>query len=79
LYPLEPNVVTTTALTADSLETTVRLSHPLVGMSIAFPKQSSSNDSDTLYMANTVWKRLMAKTVVGPVQTDEDEEEVDVD
>lgn len=79
LYPLEPNVVTSPASTADSPEVTVRLSHPLVGLSIAFPKQSSSNDSDTLYMANTVWKRLMAKTVVGPVQADEDEEEVDVD
>lgn len=79
LYPLEPKVITSAASSADSPDATVNLSHPLVGVSIAFPKQSSSSDSDTLYMANTVWKRLMAKTVVGPVQTEEDEEEVDVD
>jgi hypothetical protein len=79
LYPLEPVLVKNIQLGDGTSEERLVLSKPLVGVGIAFPKQSSTTDSDTLYMANTVWKRLMAKTVVGPVQADEDEEEVDVD
>jgi hypothetical protein len=79
LYPLEPVLVKNIQLGDGTSEERLMLSKPLVGVGIAFPKQSSTTDSDTLYMANTVWKRLMAKTVVGPVQADEDEEEVDVD
>lgn len=50
---------------------------PFVGISVAFPKQASSGDSDAMYMANTVWKRLMAKSVVGPTDDNSEIEEID--
>lgn len=56
---------------------TTEFSNPFVGISVAFPKQASSGDSDALYMANTVWKRLMAKSVVGPADDVSEIEEID--
>lgn len=77
VYPIIAKINEGTKSQNRTTATTNEFKNPFVGISIAFPKQASSGDSDALYMANTVWKRLMAKSVVGPTEDNSEIEEID--